>query len=106
MAATAMISGAVLTDALLVPREAVIETGERKIVFVATEPGHFEPRTVETGPPGADGVVSVLQGLAPGERVVVSGQFLLDAESRLREAARKFLGTSSPEGTSHGAHGH
>ena len=106
MAATAVISGAVLTDALLVPREAVIETGERKVVFVATEPGHFEPRTVETGPPGADGVVSVVQGLAPGERVVVSGQFLLDAESRLREAARKFLGTSPPEGVSHGAHSH
>ncbi|GBD26229.1 Cation efflux system protein CusB [bacterium HR30] len=105
MAATVVISGEIAADAILVPREAVIETGERKLAFVATDPGHFEPRVVETGPAGADGVVSVVSGLAPGEKVVVSGQFLLDAESRLREAVRKFVGRGA-EGAGHGSHSH
>ncbi|MCX8072880.1 MAG: efflux RND transporter periplasmic adaptor subunit [Candidatus Binatia bacterium] len=105
MAATVVISGEILPEAVLVPREAVIDTGERKVVFVVTDPGHFEPRTVETGPAGADGLVSIVSGLAPGERVVVSGQFLLDAESRLREAARKFVRPAQEAG-SHGRHSH
>lgn len=105
MAATVVISGEIASDAILVPREAVVETGERKLAFVATDPGHFEPRVVETGPAGADGLVSIVRGLVPGERVVVSGQFLLDAESRLREAVRKFVGQSA-EGAGHGSHSH
>lgn len=106
MAATATLSADIARDALLAPREAVIDTGERKVVFVATEPGHFEPRAVEVGPAGADGVVSVVRGLAPGDKVVVNGQFLLDAESRLREAARKFVGAQGQEGAGHGTHSH
>ncbi len=105
MAATAVIFGEIASDAILVPREAVIDTGERKVAFVATDPGHFEPRVVHTGPAGADGMMSVIKGLAPGEKVVVSGQFLLDAESRLREAVRKFVGPQ-PAGAEHGGHSH
>jgi Cu(I)/Ag(I) efflux system membrane fusion protein/cobalt-zinc-cadmium efflux system membrane fusion protein len=74
-----------------VPREAVIDTGTRQIVFVTRDRRHFEPRRVTLGTTGADGAVQVLAGLAPGDTVVTSGQFLLDAESRLREAIEKHL---------------
>jgi Cu(I)/Ag(I) efflux system membrane fusion protein/cobalt-zinc-cadmium efflux system membrane fusion protein len=74
----------------------VIDTGARQIAFVALEAGHFEPRLVRMGLPGRDGAVQILQGLAPGELVVTSGQFLLDAESRLREAVQKYLQQRAP----------
>lgn len=91
MWATAEIAVAPVEHAVLVPREAVIDTGVRQLVFVERDPGHFAPRDVTTGRVGRDGGVQVLSGLAPGETVVVSGQFLLDAESRTREAIRKHL---------------
>lgn len=53
--------------------------------------GHFKPRDVKTGLAGADGNIEILEGLAAGETVVTSGQFLLDSESRLREAVQKYL---------------
>ena len=78
--------------AVLVPREAIIDNGESQVTFVSTGDGHFEPRRVVMGRSGQDGMVQVLSGLTPGEHVVVSGQFLLDSESRMREAVAKFLG--------------
>jgi Cu(I)/Ag(I) efflux system membrane fusion protein len=83
-----------LGEVLALPDEAIIDTGQRKIVFVELEPGRYQPRTVELGRRG-EGAVEVLAGLAAGERVVVSAQFLLDSESRLRAAG------GSP---THGAH--
>jgi Cu(I)/Ag(I) efflux system membrane fusion protein len=91
MYATAEIRAELLVRALLVPREAVIDTGTRQIAFVPLEYGRFEPRRVKLGAAGDGGLVQVLEGLAPGERVVTSGQFLLDAESRLQEAIQKHL---------------
>jgi Cu(I)/Ag(I) efflux system membrane fusion protein/cobalt-zinc-cadmium efflux system membrane fusion protein len=91
MYASAEVRGTLAPRALLVPREAVIDTGSRQIAFVALERGHFEPRQVTLGVSAEHGMVQVLTGLAPGEQVVASGQFLLDAESRLREAIRKHL---------------
>ncbi len=79
------------TDALLLPEEAVIDTGTRKIVFVERGPGKFEGREVRLGVRSGEGDWEVLDGLKPGERIVLSGQFLLDAESKVREAIRKFL---------------
>lgn len=76
---------------LLIPREAVIDTGEKQIVFVSTGKGHFEPRNVAIGLSGEQGLVEVRSGLKVGESVVSSGQFLIDSESRLREAIAKFL---------------
>jgi Cu(I)/Ag(I) efflux system membrane fusion protein len=76
--------------ALLIPADAVLDTGERQLVWIALGGGRFEPRTVRLGAAGEGGVVQVLDGLAAGESVVVSGQFLIDAESRLREATRRF----------------
>jgi Cu(I)/Ag(I) efflux system membrane fusion protein/cobalt-zinc-cadmium efflux system membrane fusion protein len=77
--------------ALLIPDPAVIDTGERQVVFVSLGKGRFEPRIVQTGLANADGTVQVLKGLAAGETVVTSGQFLLDTESRMQEAIQKYL---------------
>lgn len=68
---------------LFVPRDAVIRTGEHEYVFVASGPDRFEPRSVRTGIARNDRV-QVLEGIAPGERVVTRGTFMLDSESRLQ----------------------
>jgi hypothetical protein len=62
------------------------------------EPGRFEPREVTIGVRAENNFLQVLSGLAPGETVVVSGQFLLDSESRLREAALKFVEPGKVDG--------
>jgi len=88
-------------DVLAIPQEAVIDSGVRKVVFVARGKGKFEPREVELGIEADDYEVQVLSGLSENERIVVSGQFMLDSESRLREAIQKMLearqGESAPE---------
>ena len=91
MYATARITAKVADDALLVPLEAVIDTGDRRVAFVSKPDGHFEPRELKIGAAGGDGNVQVLGGLEAGELVVTSGQFLLDSESRMREAVQKHL---------------
>jgi len=78
-------------QATLVPDVAVINTGLRSVAFVVSEPGRFAPRELKIGVRAENNRLQVLSGLAPGETVVVSGQFLLDSESRLREAALKFM---------------
>jgi RND family efflux transporter MFP subunit len=81
-----------LTDsAVLVPDLAVLRSGERNTVFVARDDGSFEPREVNLGERSEGGFYQVLSGLRPGERVVTSGQFMLDSESQLREAIQKML---------------
>lgn len=91
MYATVTLIGEIAAEATLVPDMAVIDTGLRSIAFVMVKPGHYEPRDVQIGLRGEDNYLQVLSGLVPGESVVVSGQFLLDSESRLREAALKFM---------------
>ena len=66
-----------------VPAEAVIDTGDRRYVFVEATPGRFEPRVVVTGERSGERV-EVLQGVSPGERVASSGNFFIDSESRLK----------------------
>jgi len=66
-----------------VPSEAVIDTGDRRYVFVETAPGHFDPRVVTTGERSGERV-EVLDGIAAGERVASSGNFFIDSESRLK----------------------
>ena len=78
-------------DAVLVPDMAVLRSGEHNTVFVAREGGSFEPRDVKLGARSEGGVYQVLSGLRAGERVVTSGQFMLDSESQLREAIEKML---------------
>ncbi len=91
MYATITLSGELAADAVLVPDVAVIRTGTRSVVFVQRAPGRFEAREVTIGARSENNYLQVLSGLSPGETVVVSGQFLLDSESNLREAALKFL---------------
>ncbi|MDE2159793.1 MAG: efflux RND transporter periplasmic adaptor subunit, partial [Burkholderiales bacterium] len=69
--------------ALTVPSEAVIRTGRRALVYLALPEGRYEPIEVEVGAEIGDRIV-VRSGLAPGQRVVASGQFLLDSEASLR----------------------
>jgi Cu(I)/Ag(I) efflux system membrane fusion protein len=68
-----------------VPESAVLDSGTRRVVLIDLGGGAFEPREVELGSRG-DGYVEVLTGVAGGERVVVDGNFLIDAESNLRGA--------------------
>lgn len=89
MYATVLIVAELADQVVLVPREAVIDTGIRQIAFLARDQGHFEPREVRMGVMGQDGMVQVLQGLEQGETVVTSGQFLIDAQSRMQEAIQK-----------------
>jgi RND family efflux transporter MFP subunit len=96
MYASVEIESELAPRALLATRAAVIDTGTRQIAFVARPHGHFDPRLVTTGPVGSDDHVQILAGLAPGEQVVTSGQFLLDAESRFRDAIQKFLDPNRP----------
>jgi membrane fusion protein, copper/silver efflux system len=70
---------------LLIPSEALVDTGENQYVFVAKAEGHFEPRLVKVGARAGD-KVQVSAGVAEGETVVTTGNFLLDSESRLRAA--------------------
>jgi Cu(I)/Ag(I) efflux system membrane fusion protein len=72
---------------LTIPASAVIDTGLRQMAFVERGPGLFERRTLRLGRRG-EGRVQVLDGLAEGERVVVEGNFLVDAESNLDAATR------------------
>ncbi len=74
---------------LSIPDSAAIESGTRSIVLVEKGEGRFEPRDVELGKRG-DGYIQVLAGLKEGEQVVVSGNFLIDAESNLQSALRAF----------------
>jgi Cu(I)/Ag(I) efflux system membrane fusion protein len=68
--------------ALLVPSEAVIRTGTRTIVMLATDDGRYHPAEIRTGREGG-GQTEIIEGLAVGEKVVASGQFLLDSEASL-----------------------
>jgi Cu(I)/Ag(I) efflux system membrane fusion protein/cobalt-zinc-cadmium efflux system membrane fusion protein len=77
------------SEGLVIPSEAVIRSGERNVVFVAKGEGKFSPREVRLGLSLDGGRVQTLTGLNPGELVVTSGQFLLDSESKLREAVQK-----------------
>jgi Cu(I)/Ag(I) efflux system membrane fusion protein/cobalt-zinc-cadmium efflux system membrane fusion protein len=80
-------------DRLIIPSESIIHTGKRKVVFVTKTLGKYEPREVKTGLVGDNYVTEVVSGLEEGETVVTSGQFLLDSESQLQEAVKKFLET-------------
>jgi membrane fusion protein, copper/silver efflux system len=74
------------TPAITVPRDAVVQTGLEAIVFVDRGEGGFEPRRVQTGWRSGDRI-EVVQGLEPGERVAISGTFLLDSDRRMRLAS-------------------
>lgn len=86
MYATLFLQAVVGAEVLHVPAEAVVQTGERNLVFVVGPDGALMPREVVLGP-RAEGRFQVLSGLAGGERIVASANFLVDAESRLATGA-------------------
>lgn len=83
---------------LVVPQEAVMDSGSEQLVYVALHDGYFEPRKVQLGEK-VDNKYVVLAGLSDGERVVTSGNFLVDSESRLQSAA----GAMGMPGMDHGS---
>lgn len=80
------------SDALLIPSEAVIATGLRKVVIVDVGQGRFRAQELRTGDE-ADGKVQVLEGLSDGEAVVLSGQFLIDSEASLTGTIARLTGS-------------
>ena len=92
---TVRTSGAV--DAVMVPSEAILHSGTRAVVVVARGGGVFEPREVVLGTESA-GMQEVASGLAEGEMIVVSSQFLIDSDANLRAAISQLLG-GAEEGT-------
>lgn len=92
-----VIAGSPHPGVLAIPTEAVIRSGTRTISVVALGEGRFEPRDIELGLDTGDGWLEVRSGLAEGESVVVSSQFLIDSESNLQEAVQKLLAARSAE---------
>ena len=80
---------------LVVPSSAILDSGMRQAVLVERGEGRFEPRQVRVGAQG-DGTAQILDGLKPGERVVVGANFLIDAESNLRAALQAFITPGGP----------
>jgi len=74
-------------ETLTVPSDAIVDSGLRKTVFVDRGQGYFEPRLIETGSRFGDDV-EVTKGLMPGERIVTSGTFFIDSESRMKAPTR------------------
>ena len=95
MFVSVQISAEVESSVVLVPDSAVLRGGAKNTVFVALDGGKFDARTVVLGVEAADGMCQVISGLNEGERVVTSGQFMLDSESQLREAIDKMRGPTS-----------
>jgi membrane fusion protein, copper/silver efflux system len=83
------------TPVLAVPESAVMDTGSRQAVFVDKGQGRLEPRDVKLGQRG-DGYVEIREGIAEGEPIVVSANFLVDAESNLKAALKGFSEGSRP----------
>src|SRR3546814_2481006 len=81
MFATVSFGGSAQT-ALLVPSEALIRTGKRTLVMLALDKGRYQPAEVQTGQESANDT-EILAGLREGEKIVASGQFLIDSEASL-----------------------
>jgi RND family efflux transporter MFP subunit len=99
MFATVEIHSELELEALLVPDTSILRSGDKNTVFVALEGGKFEPRNVTLGARSENNQVQILSGLKDGERVVTSGQFMLDSESQLREAIQKMMNPASASAT-------
>ncbi|MGH6928592.1 MAG: efflux RND transporter periplasmic adaptor subunit, partial [Dongiaceae bacterium] len=77
-------------EVLSVPESAILDTGKRQAVLVERGEGRYEPREVKLGR-RANGYAEILEGISEGDKVVVSANFLIDAESNLQAALRAFV---------------
>jgi RND family efflux transporter MFP subunit len=76
-----------MPPAIVVPADAVIDTGQKSIVYMDRGDGYIQPRTIQTGR-RIGKQVEIVSGLAPGEKIVVSGNFVIDSESRMGATAQ------------------
>jgi Cu(I)/Ag(I) efflux system membrane fusion protein len=83
---------------IVVPSEAVLNSGTKQVVFIAKPGGYFEPREIKVGDQ-FDGQYAVLAGLKPGEKIVASGNFLIDSESRLGDTTQGMAGMAGMSDT-------
>ncbi|MDZ4296986.1 MAG: efflux RND transporter periplasmic adaptor subunit [Moraxellaceae bacterium] len=88
MYASLNLAGETGKESLLVPTEAIIRTGKRNVVFVVEESGNFQAVDVSIGLE-SQGETEVLKGLKAGQKIVVSGQFLVDSEASLKGASSR-----------------
>ena len=84
--------------ALLVPSEALIRTGKRTLVMVALDKGRYRPAEVQIGREAGDDT-EILAGLSEGEKVIASGQFLIDSEASLSGVTARPIGPTSRPAT-------
>ena len=94
MFASAQLRAELGDHAVLAPDAAILRSGAKNTVFVALAGGKFEARDVTLGVEAEDGMIQIISGLRAGERIVTSGQFLLDSESQLTEAINKMRGAT------------
>ena len=106
MYATLILKSGIPGKHLVVPMSAVIRTGERALAFVYKGNGVFEPRAVHLGVAAGEDTLQILHGLEEGEAVVISGQFLLDSETRIQEAVRKLRDSGGAMTKPPGGHQH
>ncbi|GMV46548.1 MAG: hypothetical protein AMXMBFR66_19460 [Pseudomonadota bacterium] len=99
MFARVRLQGAAGAEAVVVPAEAVIRTGRRALVYLLDAPGRYHPVEVELGPEQGDWVV-VRSGVAAGQQVVASGQFLIDSEATLQGITARAAGAPGASGAS------
>lgn len=106
MFATINLAATSKKEALLVPSEAVIHTGQRNVVILALDQGKFQPVDIETGME-IDGMTEIRKGLQAGQKVVVSSQFLIDSEASLRSTSTRMsdMPTSEAGRTTHHGEG-
>ena len=96
------------SESLMVPSEAVIQTGQRRLVILQLDDGKFQPTDVETGAE-ANGQTEIRKGLTAGQKVVISSQFLIDSESSLKGTTSRMTDVPAAmdapaEKNPHGAH--
>jgi Cu(I)/Ag(I) efflux system membrane fusion protein len=90
-----------LGQKVAVPEGAIIDTGVRQMAIIDKGNGYFEPREVKVGAK-VDNYYEVIKGLKAGERVVTSANFLIDSESKLKEAMAGMAGMPGMEHAGHG----
>ena len=83
-------------NVIAVPASAIIDSGSRQLVLLELGDGRYEPRDVKLGRRG-DGVTEIVSGVSEGDKVVVNGNFLIDAESNLKAALKNFSAPSTVE---------
>ena len=78
---------------LSIPNEAIIEEGDRQVVYIQQHPGHYVPQDIHTGLKG-ELYTQVLHGLSEGDEIVTLGSFFIDAEHKLNSTEQDTMGNA------------